>query len=258
MRRIDGNFCSVVAASKISAGEDNYRMAVWDNTKREVLIYDLLLGAVDRSVQFSGLKNAVNLVTSLRSQNCLLASSKDNALRIWKLSEPKSSQPTSGKPVSLVAAGEGFLALSEDGALHRWSHDEKGAWSRDRVAEFRCSGLSGAERMTSLAEVPVPALHGVSAVAATCGQHCKVHFILLGSGGGQRAASQLMVLPTSRVSDGTKCVPLSCALVVDKQVKAQKSVFRGQMIPNEAIKYITALSDIRACDCVVVLLMFMR
>ena len=232
LKRFAGNFGNAISLTKFGVNDEGYHLAVWDESKRELQVYDILRGWVDGSTQFSGFRRQVNHVATLGNKNSLFGSSKDNSLRIWKLSDQNSGDnkvSISGKVVSLVNVGDRVLALTESGNLSEWCKDDNGSWKSDSLINIQCKMESGCEKMTSLAAITVPAPDNITdisgtMIAVTCAKHCQINLFIRT----KQRISRLRVIKASGDANGTKEVPLncnestplSCALSMDKQVHA--------------------------------------
>ena len=232
LKRFAGNFGNAISLTKFGVNDEGYHLAVWDESKRELQVYDILRGWVDGSTQFSGFRRQVNHVATLGNKNSLFGSSKDNSLRIWKLSDQNSGDnkvSISGKVVSLVNVGDRVLALTESGNLSEWCKDDNGSWKSDSLINIQCKMESGCEKMTSLAAITVPAPDNITdisgtMIAVTCAKHCQINLFIRT----KQRISRLRVIKASGDANGTKEVPLncnestplSCALSMDKQVQA--------------------------------------
>jgi WD40 repeat protein len=236
LRRFEGNFGNALSIAKVkSGGDDCFHLAVWDGRKREILVYDVLQGSVDQSVQLTGFKDAVNLVSGIGNDNAVFGSSKDKTLRIWKLPHQKSTHQNEEirveKCVALVNVGERVLALSEKGTLIEWATDDKGVWKSRFLTELKCDGNCKNEKMTSLSAIAVPHPESQRKIeddeeasyilAVSCAKHFKVNLLLHF----QLMTSRIRVeLGPGKVEVNEKhfqkleSTPLSCALAIDKQV----------------------------------------
>jgi len=225
LRRFEGNFGNAVSLAHIGTSEDCYQLTVWDSNEREILVYDVLQGELDRSARFAGFSGAVNAVTSLGNDKSVFGSSRDKTLRIWKPEDVRSIHAE--KPevddsiVSLINVGSNVLSLSEDGTLLEWSSDENGAWNSNLLTTVNCTGICRNEKMASLAAVMLPSQeqgekYPTYILAASCSRHLKVNLLIHSL----QRTSTINVQDNDVSKKHFSCLespPLSSAMAIEKQ-----------------------------------------